>query len=49
MIGLSAFGAGKEAGGFGFRMLMVLLKGAAFLAFIGLRDAQSTAPSGVFQ
>ncbi len=36
MIGLSAFGAGKEAGDFGFQMLMVLLKGAAFLAFIGL-------------
>ncbi len=35
MIGLSAFGADKETGGFGFQMLMVLLKGAAFLAFIG--------------
>jgi len=36
MIGLSAFGAGKETGDFGFRMLMVLLKGAAFLSFTGL-------------
>ncbi len=36
MIGLSAFGGGKEVGSFGFQMFMILLKGAAFLAFIGL-------------